>query len=400
MKKINLICLALFIILIFSACQTKTMPTITVNSIEEIGEIIVAENENLPEMQKLLPEDENFEGYIKNYFSDDFMTTDAVIYYPKDSTQASEIAVFHCENADDAKMVQDAFDEYIGMRQGIFAGYSPEQEDIIKNSTVAVVENFVALIICENAQQSAEFFVSIGEGYTPQISSEEPTPTPEPTPNENEEPTPTPEPTPSESSSELPVTSEDEFNAENVISAYKSGDSEDLMPKDKEIFDIVTKAIDENIGDDMTDYEKELIIHDWVISNTQYDPGELSSDPNAVLSPEHDNPYGTLVYGYAICSGYTSTFQLFMDLLEIECISVSGRSHGGAEEHAWNMVKLDGQWYCVDLTWDDPVGSPGTEYLKHTYFNVTTEFLSYNDHYWDEAAYPTATATEYAYNQP
>ena len=108
-------------------------------------------------------------------------------------------------------------------------------------------------------------------------------------------------------------------------------------------------------------------------------------------------PLGLLQDGTAICLGYASTFQLLMDLLGIECITVVGASFGSSEDHAWNMVKLDGAWYCVDVTWDDPGG--GGQAI-HRYFNVTSQFMRDTDHQWDYGAVPEATAEEYAYRAP
>jgi transglutaminase/protease-like cytokinesis protein 3 len=82
-----------------------------------------------------------------------------------------------------------------------------------------------------------------------------------------------------------------------------------------------------------------------------------------------------------------------MDLLGIECVSVHGSAYDDREEHAWNMVKLDGGWYCVDVTWDDPIGQFGSTY---TFFNVTSNFMHGTDHQWDESSVPEATATKYA----
>jgi transglutaminase/protease-like cytokinesis protein 3 len=148
----------------------------------------------------------------------------------------------------------------------------------------------------------------------------------------------------------------------------------------------------------MSDYDKELAIHDWIIKWTDYDKGVLSNAPDAKPDPDNDNPYGLFVNKNAICTGYTLTFQLFMDMLGIECVTVDGMAHGGSEPHKWNMVKLGGEWYCVDVTWDDPIGSSNTNiYVFHKYFNVTSDFLRENDHYWDESGVPEATATEYAW---
>ena len=73
-------------------------------------------------------------------------------------------------------------------------------------------------------------------------------------------------------------------------------------------------------------------------------------------------------------------------------------SHGGTDEHAWNLVELDGEWYCVDVTWDDPISnSPVSERMAHRYFNVTSEFLRQNDHQWDETQAVEAAGTAWAW---
>ena len=104
--------------------------------------------------------------------------------------------------------------------------------------------------------------------------------------------------------------------------------------------------------------------------------------------------------GKGICLGYASTFQLFMDLLGIQCITVEGTAHGGTSDHAWNQVCLDGDWYCVDVTWDDPT-TYGTvsERTAHRYFNVTSDFLQDTDHQWEASGIPEAEGTAYAWRQ-
>lgn len=120
----------------------------------------------------------------------------------------------------------------------------------------------------------------------------------------------------------------------------------------------------------------------------------FSHAPSKEGGTDSDNPYGVLICHTGNCWGYSSTFQLFMDMLGIECITVYGTPNNGGVEHAWNMVRLDGEWYCVDVAWDDPIGgSPG-----HTYFNVTSEYLRKGSiHHWDEASVPEAAGTDYAY---
>jgi transglutaminase/protease-like cytokinesis protein 3 len=62
------------------------------------------------------------------------------------------------------------------------------------------------------------------------------------------------------------------------------------------------------------------------------------------------------------------------------------------------MVRLeDDEWYCVDVTWDDtePLRNPEDGPINHKYFNVTSDFLRYNDHQWNESRVPKATSEKY-----
>ena len=144
----------------------------------------------------------------------------------------------------------------------------------------------------------------------------------------------------------------------------------------------------------MTDYEKELAIHDWIVTWTDYDVEASNNSPTAKPDPDNDNPYGLFFSKKSICSGYSSTFQLFMDMLGVECITVKGHARDMETDHAWNMVRLDGDWYCVDVTWDDPIGAP-PGYLSHEYFNVTSQYLRDTRHLWEPGSVPEATATAY-----
>ena len=147
----------------------------------------------------------------------------------------------------------------------------------------------------------------------------------------------------------------------------------------------------------MTKYQKELAIHDWIVLWSSYDTEASNNSPTAKPSPDNDNPYGLLFHRKSICSGYTSTFQLFMDMLGIECITVNGFARDRRNVHAWNMVRLEGDWYCVDVTWDDPTVTVGSDFISHEFFNVTSRHMRDTWHIWDEASVPEATATAFSY---
>lgn len=109
-----------------------------------------------------------------------------------------------------------------------------------------------------------------------------------------------------------------------------------------------------------SDYEKLKYVHDWIINNTAYIQG------NTAFESEADGP---VVYGKAICEGYAKAFMYFAQSLGFPCVCVIGGA--GGTGHMWNMVKVGGQWYNVDATWDDPVMSDGSQMIRHKYFLIS-----------------------------
>lgn len=139
-----------------------------------------------------------------------------------------------------------------------------------------------------------------------------------------------------------------------------------------------------------SDLEKVRAIHDYLVLHVAYDYENLK---NNSLPPDTYTAYGALVKNSAVCEGYTKAAQFLLDRLGIENRFVVGSA--GGELHSWNAVKLNGSWYMMDITWDDPVpDKPG--YLQYTYFLVTSEQLR-KDHTWKEDEYPAATSTTYGY---
>ncbi len=119
------------------------------------------------------------------------------------------------------------------------------------------------------------------------------------------------------------------------------------------------------------EWQTELEIHDYIIDNITY---ELS-EPRLVCS----SVYGALVNGRAACEGYSRAAKLLFDEVGIESTLVSGiaTSEDGEEGlHMWNAVKINGDFYYLDCTWDDPVGDDGEEIKSYSYFNVSTKMIS------------------------
>ncbi|MGN1134326.1 MAG: transglutaminase domain-containing protein [Oscillospiraceae bacterium] len=184
------------------------------------------------------------------------------------------------------------------------------------------------------------------------------------------------------------------YNTKPISDAVRAKDSSSLSDSDRKIYNKTVQILSKIITDDMTIYDKELAIHDYMVKNISYDSGDMGIDES--MDKNSVNPYGALINGKAICSGYTSAFKMFMDIFGVENIVVFGKSDEGAE-HAWNMIKLDGEWYHVDVTWDDPVPESEQTGIMHEYFNVTDKELEENCHIWDKNKYPSATSEKYAF---
>lgn len=118
---------------------------------------------------------------------------------------------------------------------------------------------------------------------------------------------------------------------------------------------------------DMTEYSREIYIHDWLVANCNYaeDVAKISDDFLSFTS------YGALVNQRAVCEGYTRAMQLMLSTVGIESLPVIGNGNDGL--HMWNGVKIDNEWYYVDATWNDTEKGSG-----YDYFNITTEQLLYD----------------------
>ena len=114
-------------------------------------------------------------------------------------------------------------------------------------------------------------------------------------------------------------------------------------------------------------------------------------DALAKLDPASSTPYGPLVNGKGICIGFATAFQLLMDMAGVECITVVGADDSNRGDHAWNMVRLYGNWYCVDVGWDSNIREEGvSDGWSWQFFNVTSDYMAASNHQWDYANTPEA----------
>ena len=130
----------------------------------------------------------------------------------------------------------------------------------------------------------------------------------------------------------------------------------------------------------MDNHQKIKVIHDWVVLNLKYD--NTYSKYTA---------YEGLQSGSAVCQGYSLlTYKLLLGAgLPNKIVEGTARPEGGvSQSHAWNLVQLDGRWYHLDTTWDDP--APSTAGEVSTVYYMRTDAQMRRDHSWTKS-YPAAS---------
>lgn len=132
--------------------------------------------------------------------------------------------------------------------------------------------------------------------------------------------------------------------------------------------------------DGMEPWQIALSVHDYLVMHTAYDEYLKVT-----------TGYDLLVSGKTVCSGYTEVYRELMRMAGIPCVSVVSEPM----EHTWNLVCLDGKWYHVDVTWDDPVPDQ-YGFARHDYFLLTDEEISSGDDpHYDWVTDITCTDTSY-----
>lgn len=130
----------------------------------------------------------------------------------------------------------------------------------------------------------------------------------------------------------------------------------------------INNISDSIINSDMSIYDKIKSFHDYIINNTIYD-SSVNLTNQLYSSNNSNNAYGLLLNNKAICSGYSDVMAIFLSRLGLNNYRIS------SDVHIWNLVFFDNSWKHIDVTWDDPVTSNGSNLLLHDFFLIDTDEL-------------------------
>jgi hypothetical protein len=185
---------------------------------------------------------------------------------------------------------------------------------------------------------------------------------------------------------EVPV-----YSSENLFMAVNSGAKPIFMTDNSQaelVYETAKDVLRQIIDDNMSEYEKVLAIHDYVVYNTVYDRYVYSlatNEEDNTLLPEYSVFYleGVLLDGVAVCDGIAKTVAMLANMEGIEAVKINGEAGTTSTiGHAWNKVyiEINGEynWFVIDATWDMTAVSqpssgdePAKEILVHDYFLIT-----------------------------
>lgn len=138
--------------------------------------------------------------------------------------------------------------------------------------------------------------------------------------------------------------------------------------------DLAASEIINGLPEDADTFEKLVYFHDKIVTGCEFSQTDVNSS----------SAYGVLVDGVGQCEGYAAAMAFLCSAADIPNYMVTGFDVNGST-HAWNKVVLDGEWYNVDCTWDDPIlQREQRDFVRHDYMLVTDAEIEGVTHFTDE----------------
>ncbi|MEK4711877.1 DUF5050 domain-containing protein [Sporosarcina sp. FSL K6-5500] len=146
----------------------------------------------------------------------------------------------------------------------------------------------------------------------------------------------------------------------------------------------IARILGEITEPSMNEFQKVKAVNDFIVLNTAYS-FDTAASPHSV--------YAILNEQQGVCQAYALLAYKMLNNLGFDVHYVTGEA--GGIGHAWNLVKVDGKWYNLDTTWNDPTPNRKAQ-VYYNYFLVTDNQLK-KDHSWTQGDFPVATSTEYSF---
>ena len=143
--------------------------------------------------------------------------------------------------------------------------------------------------------------------------------------------------------------------------------------------DEIARTLNKTCSDD---FSKVVAVNEFLCDSTYYPYSEPYPMPTHMV-------YGAAIDNCAVCEGYAGAVKALLDQMGVDCMVETGECTGGGG-HAWNIVKVDGKWYQLDVTWNDE-NDLGDRYL---FFLVTDDYMR-ESRSWDYGYFPSTPSEPY-----
>lgn len=146
------------------------------------------------------------------------------------------------------------------------------------------------------------------------------------------------------------------------------------------------------ISPEASTYQKIKYVYEYLIQTVEYNSG----------SQDSQNIQSALLYHSSVCAGYSKAFQYILNRMGLFCTYITGKIQDGGD-HGWNMVRIDDNYYYVDVTWGDPVFAnqmdnvDGGNVINYNYLCCTENDLFKTHVPGDSIELPACTADDYNY---
>ena len=194
------------------------------------------------------------------------------------------------------------------------------------------------------------------------------------------------------------TTYKDEDGNEFTVDAYTMDKKTEAAKQ--AMIDAEYEKIKSMLDEDMTTVQKILTVHDYIVANYEYDMSVFTDSANAIRTLDK-----MVEQKKGVCQGYSYLFKYVLDKLnaeydlDIECVTVPSTTCN----HMWNKVKLDGEWYNIDVTHDDPTPNESAN-INHSHFLINDEEIklmpdnehtSWDPYKWDGTPVEVSDSTNF-----
>lgn len=176
-----------------------------------------------------------------------------------------------------------------------------------------------------------------------------------------------------ESEKQITIDAIEYYPADRILYAWKNEDRYILTEEETQVLDLALQLVAQAEEETDSDIDKELWLHDWLCNQVTYESPDMDVRRKDYIQLKELTCIGAMLEGNANCQGYTDAFYLLGTMAGFEIGRLCGDTGGG---HTWNTIKLDDQWYIVDVTFDD-LSDANYNGWKYTHFNT----------FWDPDCY-------------